>query len=131
MLRRLISEFYVFVLLIVAIVDVIIAALAFTKLRKWCNLEYNHCCVVILIIAAILYLISDGSETFIFYATFQVFTLRFVSDIIFIPHLVKRRVEPKYTKEAILHFIYTLALFIIYFMLLKADDKHILYMIFS
>ena len=118
------NEFLIISILIIVIVNVI-AALTFIKLRNYYKMKYKHCNLVILIIAAILYLISDGSNLFIFWAGFFVFVLRYVSDTIFVPHLVKRRVNPEYTKEAILHFIYTFAAFLIYIMLL-VDNKHIL-----
>ncbi|MBS5079919.1 MAG: hypothetical protein KH031_07170 [Clostridiales bacterium] len=130
MLGTLISENYKIALFIVITLS-IIAALIFIKLRNWYGMEYKHSCVIMLIIAAILYLISDESEPFVYLATLQVGVLSCVSDIVFVPHLIGRRIKNEYAKEAILHAVYTYAAIFIYFMLLKADDKHILYTIFS
>lgn len=130
MLGTLISENYKIALFIVIALS-IIAALIFIKLRNWYGMEYKHSIVIMLIIAAILYLISDGSVPFIYLATLQVGGLSFVSDLVFLPHLIGRRVKAEYTQEALLHPLYTYASVFIYFMLLKTDDKHILYTIFS
>jgi len=66
---------------------------------------------------------------FIFWAAFFVLALRYVNDTIFVPHLVKRRINPEYTKEAILYIYKTFAAYLIYIMLL-VDYKHILDYIF-
>lgn len=130
MIGSLISKYYEIALLIVVVLS-IIAALIYIKLRNWYGMEYKHSFVIMLIIAAILYLISDGSVPFIYLATLQVGALSFVSDIVFLPHLIGRHVKAEYTREAILHHIYLYVGLLSYFALLNADDKHMLYTIFS
>lgn len=130
MIWKLISTNFETMLLITIIVCVI-AAITYVKLRNWCDMKHKHCCAVNLVIAIILYLISDGSDQFILYATLQVLTLQLVADFIFIPHLMGRRVDPEYTTDAISHQIWMYGIFFLYYTLLNADDKHIFYTIFS
>lgn len=130
MIWKIISAGPEIILFIIAVTSAI-GTFAFIKLRNWCDMEYKHSCAVNAVIAIILYLISDGSEQFILYAWLQVLVLQTVSDIIFVPHLIGRRVDPEYKIDAISHRALSCFFILIYFMLLNADDKHIFYTIFS